>query len=61
MCIEQGFMTNTSNSCFQVIGNENSIRNWKDCSSLLEHFWKTQNKTFLPMIFWRYYYVKARI
>lgn len=30
MNIEQGIMNNTSNSCFQVIRNENSIRNWKD-------------------------------
>lgn len=30
MCIEQGFMNNTSNSCFQVIGNKNSISNRKD-------------------------------
>lgn len=44
MCIEQGFMNNTSNSCFQVIGNKNSISNRKDCISLLENFWKTQIK-----------------
>lgn len=44
MCIEQGFMNKTSNSCFQVIGNKNSISNRKDCISLLENFWKAQIK-----------------